>query len=189
MGDVNRKWNAEGITARCKFCGSEGVPLPALNMRMKSVEGQKEYLYAVGCPRCKIHTLHAKTPEEGVGNWNRQIYSDATLMLMNEPVELNEEGAVRLMAGILKDIGEEYIKAKVMSILGESHGGTIRRCQRELAHACELADIDYTAAIRALDKRSKEAEKKCRKAWTQALRAYFRQDSGEKPSRYKGRED
>lgn len=162
-------WKASGIKARCRFCGGEGHPLPALGSTGADSNGDRFYLYAVGCSHCDTHTIHGLTPQEAVENWNRQEYSNDTLLMMGENTEITSDGAVRLMAAILESISEDFIRAKVMSVIEKGWGDQIRRCKRDLLENCELADIDYIAALRALDNRADKVEEKCRKAYSKAL--------------------
>ena len=172
---AQKTWSPQGITARCKFCGSEGTPLPVLNLSTK--KGKRDPYYAVACPRCHIHTVHGRTPEEGVENWNMQRYSVDTLRLMQD-TELTEGGAINLLAGILESISEDFIRASLMEEVDprDENRDMIRQCKRALGDYCGMGGIDYDVAIYALGKRVDEARQRCIKAWKKAIRAYLRKE-------------
>lgn len=172
---AQKTWNPQGVIARCKFCGAEGVPLPVLNL--STTKGKRDPYYAIQCPRCHVHTIHGRTPEEGVDNWNNQRYSIDTLRLMQD-TELTDDGAVSLLAGILNSLSEDYIRAALMEEVDpkQEQKDVIRQCKTALRDYCDMGGVDYDVAAYALKKRVEDARKECLKAWRRAIKAYLRKE-------------
>lgn len=183
MGQMEKaktlRWTAKGISARCMFCGGEGRAWPALSMQVKGQKGAK-HLYCCGCDRCDIHTIHGETPEEAVENWNKQLYSADTLMLMNSTGELSDAGAERLLAGILRSISKDYTRAYANYVFAETEQekkifkSTMKQCKEDLRNVCGWADMpQYSGALKALEVRSTDCVNEVRKGINKLINAYF----------------
>ena len=175
---VKPGWKPEGVTARCKFCGGEGIPLPPLLLRQPG-GNKSQKLWAMGCPLCGVHTVHGQTHEEAVAHWNEQLYSENVYVLMGESKPLDDDGAERLLTAIMKDLAREYVRSRSMAAMGEKDMLSIawltgaKECRQSISDWCDASGLNYAGVMRGLDQQVEECVLKCRKAWTKAVKRYL----------------
>jgi hypothetical protein len=134
------------ITEKCPVCGVYGVkarPYCTYTARYRKRDGK--FLYCIECPKCKEHTLHGKTWDEAIDNWNNHRYSPETIML-RKPMDadtMNTKGAVKLAEKLMAEVHDDYYDTIKALMSGSYIKGILEVDAREkaalIAHAgtCE----------------------------------------------------
>lgn len=147
------------ITARCKFCGGSGAI--AKDFNPDTGKDSQYILHCCECNKCKRHTIHARTLDEAIENWNRQRYSEETYMLakphMAEGIDV--KGAQALIEKILDEQYKEYtqtlkrLEMDVSEVERDHLLETKERCERWYKTSPFLGKITGDEVIRGIKRR------------------------------------
>lgn len=134
------------ITEKCPVCGEYGrkaKPYCTYTAKMRKRDGS--FLYCIECPKCKEHTIHGKTWDEAIDNWNNHRYSPETIML-RQPLtadNMNTKGALAFVEKVMAEAHDDYYKTIKALMSGSYITGVPDTDEREkealIAHAqtCE----------------------------------------------------